>query len=144
MLCASRGWSSPRIVRLVLPICRTLFRMVCNLNLLKHSVWNVKLQAIFLTKIPEWMFAVRTVLNYLYNLSTKPLTQLWYAVVPICMNPSNFVNSLKSVDCNCALWWVVITEGQPKTAIHSCKKHFNCRVFQRYKVRPPCKSMCFW
>ena len=70
-------------------------------------------------KFSNHVLKLLAVLSCLWNLSINPFAQGWYAVVFICLTPNSFVNSPKSVDWNWEPLSVVITEGQPKTAIHS-------------------------
>ena len=80
---------------------------------------DFKASGTFSNHILELLLAVKAVLSCLWNLSIYQFVQGWYAVIFICLTPYNFVNSSKSVDLNWEPLSVVITEGQPETAIHS-------------------------
>lgn len=75
----------------------------------------------FSIHILELSLAVRAVLSYLWNHLINRFAQGWYAAIFICLIPNSFVNSSKSVDWNWEPLSIVISEGQPKNAIHSRK-----------------------
>lgn len=69
-----------------------------------------------------WEFYAWEAFNCLWNLSTNPVDERWYAFVRICLNPSRVGRLVYNLYCHCAPLSVVTDAETPNVEILWCRK----------------------